>query len=142
MEKLIKENVAVELDINASSNDAWDLIGPFETMQSWLPGIIDTQIEGSGIGTIRHLTMPGGAVYSDKLTEQGDKYYRYIIVGGDVPFENYLGTVSVVNNQDASILKYHASIDVSEENREASVAFLTELYSNAFNNVKDVLEKK
>ena len=137
----MKENLAVELDINASSNDAWDLIGPFETMQSWFPGIINTSIEGSGIGIIRHLTMPDGAILSDQLTEQGDDFYSYTIVGGDVPFENYLGTVSVTNNNGGATLKYYASIDVSEENREASVAFLTELYTAAFKNVKNLLEK-
>jgi hypothetical protein len=68
-------------------------------------------------------------------------YYRYTIVGGEVPFENYLGTVSVVSNNRGSTLKYHASIDVSEENRDASVAFLKELYTNAFKNVKSMLDK-
>ncbi|HIF18337.1 MAG TPA: SRPBCC family protein [Cycloclasticus sp.] len=137
----MKENLFVELDINASPNTAWDLIGPFETMQSWFPGIINTKIEGNGIGTVRHLTMPDDAVFLDKLTEQGDMYYRYTIVGGEVPFENYLGTVSVVSNNRGSTLKYHASIDVSEENRDASVAFLKELYTNAFKNVKSMLDK-
>jgi len=137
----MKENLSVELNIDASPDDAWSLIGPFETMQSWFPGIVNTNIEGSGIGTIRHLTMPDGAILSDKLTEQGDKSYSYIIAGGEVPFENYLGTVSVASNNAGSTLKYHASIDVSEENREPSVAFLTELYTNAFNNVRSMLEK-
>lgn len=137
----MKENLSVALDINATPSNTWNLVGPFETMQSWFPGIINTSIEGSGIGTIRHLTMPDGAIFSDQLTEQGDDFYSYTIVGGDVPFENYLGTVSVTNNNGGTTLKYHASIDVSEENREASVAFLTELYTAAFKNVKNLLAK-
>ena len=137
----MKENLSVERNIEASANDVWELVGPFETMQSWFPGIVDTKIEGSGIGTIRHLTMPDGAVFSDQLTEQGDHQYSYAIIAGEVPFENYLATVSVVDNNGSSTLKYHASIDVSEENREASVAFLTELYSNAFENVETLLRK-
>jgi hypothetical protein len=137
----MKENLSVELNIDASPDDAWNLIGPFETMQSWFPGIINTKIEGSGIGAVRHLTMQDNAIFSDKLTEQGDKHYSYIIVGGEVPFENYLGTVSVVSNNGGCTLKYHASIDVSEENREASVAFLKEIYTNAFENVKKLLAK-
>lgn len=135
----MKENIFVELNIPHPQHIVWELVGPFETMQTWFPGIVDTRIEGSGIGTIRHLTMPDGAVISDQLTQQSDHQYSYAIVGGDVPFENYLGTVSVVDDNGSSLLKYHASIDVSEENREASTAFLSELYTNAFDNVKRML---
>ncbi|PHS72989.1 MAG: hypothetical protein COB22_03665 [Cycloclasticus sp.] len=135
----MKATISVELSIPHTPDTVWELVGPFETMQTWFPGIVDTQIEGSGIGTIRHLTMSDGAVFSDQLTQQSNHQYSYTIVGGDVPFENYLGTVSVVDDNGSSLLKYHASIDVSEENRESSVAFLSELYTNAFDNVKHML---
>ncbi|HIG79926.1 MAG TPA: SRPBCC family protein [Cycloclasticus sp.] len=138
----MKVNISVELNIPQPQSIVWKLVGPFETMQTWFTGIVDTQIEGSGIGTIRHLTMPDGAVFSDQLTQQSEHQYSYTIVGGEVPFENYLGIVSVSDDNGSSLLKYHASIDVSEENRESSVAFLSELYTNAFENVKRILADK
>ncbi|PCH85079.1 MAG: hypothetical protein COB26_05435 [Piscirickettsiaceae bacterium] len=137
----MKATVSVELSLPHSLETIWALVGPFETMQTWFPGIIDIRIEGTGIGTIRHLTMSDGAIFSDQLTQQSNHQYSYTIVAGEVPFENYLGTVSVIGDNGSSLLKYHATIDVSEENHEPSVAFLSELYTNAFGNVKGMLAK-
>lgn len=135
-------DIDVQQTVDCYIDDAWRLIGPFENMHDWFPGIAKFEYEGSGVGAVRHLTMPGGAVFSDKLIREGKYQYSYAIVGGEVPFENYLATVSVIDDQDSTQLTYHVNIDVSEEHRQASVDLLTNMYKNAFKNSKEILEKR
>ena len=134
-------DIDVQQTVACSIDDAWGLIGPFEKMHDWFPGIAKFEYEGSGIGSVRHLTMPDGAIYSDQLSSENKYQYSYAIVGGEVPFENYLATVSVIEDQDSTQLTYHVNIDVPEEHRQASVDLLTNMYKSAFENSKEILEK-
>jgi len=133
-------NISVTKPVNCPSQNEWQLIGPFENIHLWVPGILDNKTKGQGIGATRQITMAEDAVFVDELTHLGEREYSYKIIAGELPFTDYLGTVSVSEENGNTQLNYRATINVSDENKASSVEFLTAIYDSAFENAKSQLE--
>ncbi len=136
-----KEKVRVCEQINAAPQAVWDLVGNFQSIMDWFPGIVESRAEGEGIGALRHLTMSDGSTISDRLVaiEEGISY-SYEIVGGEVPMQNYLGTVSVKPLGSGTELCFEGSFDVADEMRGEVLKFITGIYADAFKNAKQLIE--
>jgi len=132
--------ITVTKHVKCSPQDAWQLIGPFENIHLWFPGILDNKTKGQGVGATRQITMAEDAVFVDELTNLNNLEYSYKIIAGELPFTDYLGTVSVSEENGNTQLNYHATINVSDENKTSSVEFLTAIYNSAFENAKLQLE--
>ena len=61
-----KATVTETIDVNASPDKAWALVGDFGGLVGWFPAVTKSTVEGSGVGALRHLTMPDG----NQLTER------------------------------------------------------------------------
>ncbi|RLA10373.1 MAG: hypothetical protein DRQ60_11355 [Gammaproteobacteria bacterium] len=135
------EKISVSQQISATPAQVWALIGDFHGIMNWFPGITESRPEGSGVGAIRHLTMADGSVISDRLVaEQTGQSYSYEIAAGEVPMKNYLGTVSVEQSGEGSILLFNGSFDVTDEQREPAIGFIKQIYTGAFDNARQLLE--
>jgi len=136
----VKVEIKVNQEIKSSKKDVWDIVGPFDKISSWFDGIVKTEIKTSSSGnSIRTLTLENEAVLSDELVDEKDFSYTYKIIEGELPFENYVATVGVKDSENGVSLYYEASIDVSPENRDDSVAFLEGLYTGAFKKVQSMI---
>jgi len=138
----MKIEVKTSQEIKGSKEDVWDIVGPFDKISSWFDGIVKTEMKTASNGnSVRTLTLANGAVLSDELVDEKDFSYTYKIIEGELPFENYVATIGVKDTKDGVSLYYEVSIDVSEENRDDSVAFLEGLYVAAFKKVQAMVEK-
>ena len=139
----MKVEIKVNQEIQSSKKNVWDIVGPFDKISSWFDGIVKTEMKTSSNGnSIRTLTLENEAVLSDELVDEKDFSYTYKIIEGELPFENYVATVGVKDSENGVNLYYEASIDVSPENRDDSVAFLEGLYTGAFKKVQSMVEKR
>jgi hypothetical protein len=83
------------IDIPASADQVWQLIGGFNSLPDWLPFI--PQSELSEGGRVRSLRTADGAVVVERLQAFDDaaKTYSYSIVQAPFPATDYLATISV-----------------------------------------------
>ena len=88
--------VRVEEEIEAAPEKVWEIVRDFGGVEKWSEGIESCEVEGSGVGSIRTLKM--GAVEIQERLEHTDdqaRSFSYSIVGGPVPVENYLASMTI-----------------------------------------------
>lgn len=89
-------DVKVEETVNATAAALWDLASDFGGIQRWSPGIASCTVDGSGVGTVRTLSL-NGLTIRERL-EQFDaaaRRYSYSILEAPLPLQNYLATVQI-----------------------------------------------
>jgi carbon monoxide dehydrogenase subunit G len=90
-------SVKVSERVEASADAVWDLFRDFGGIQRFSAGIEKVELEGSGIGAVRTITVPGGVTLQERLEAFDDRGRRlqYAIVGGPIPVTGYLATIEV-----------------------------------------------
>ncbi len=83
------------IEIPASADQVWQLVGGFNSLPDWLPMIVKSEA-GEG-GRLRHLQTQDGTVIVERLEvfDNAGKTYSYSITEGPFPVTDYLATVLV-----------------------------------------------
>jgi hypothetical protein len=83
------------IDIPATADQVWQLIGGFNSLPDWLPFI--PQSELSEGGRVRSLQTADGAVVVERLEafDNAGKTYSYSILQAPFPATDYLATIRV-----------------------------------------------
>lgn len=97
-------NVTVAEHIKASPEKVWEVIGKFDALHKWAPGIKESKAEGVGIGARRTLTFNGGGRITERLISKAENppAYTYSIEQGDLPVNDHISTLMVVDHGDGS----------------------------------------
>jgi hypothetical protein len=88
------QTVAESVDLSASPDQVWALIGKFGGM--WHPLIAKVQLTGEGVGQLRKVETIDGKWIVERLEElnNAQRMYRYTNVSG-IEARDYTGTLSV-----------------------------------------------
>ncbi|CAI8762331.1 SRPBCC family protein [Pseudomonas sp. IT-347P] len=83
------------IDIPASADQVWQLIGGFNTLPDWLPFIPNSELSEGG--RVRTLQTADGAVVVERLQtfDNAAKTYSYSIEQAPFPATDYLATIQV-----------------------------------------------
>ncbi|MEO6677262.1 MAG: SRPBCC family protein [Pseudomonas sp.] len=83
------------IDIPASADQVWQLIGGFDSLPDWLPFIVKSELSEGG--RVRSLQTADGAVVVERLQafDNGGKTYSYSIEQAPFPATDYLATLRV-----------------------------------------------
>lgn len=116
------------IDIPASADQVWQLIGGFNSLPDWLPFI--PQSELSEGGRVRSLQTADGVVVVERLQAFDDaaKTYSYSILQAPFPATDYLATISVEAQGQGARVTWSgrfAPVGVSDEE---VVALFTGIY--------------
>jgi len=116
------------MDIPATTDQVWQLIGGFNSLPDWLPFI--PQSELSEGGRVRSLQTADGAVVVERLEafDNAGKTYSYSILQAPFPATDYLATISVEAQGQGSRVTWSgrfAPVGVSDEE---VVALFTGIY--------------
>ncbi|WP_339499578.1 SRPBCC family protein [Pseudomonas silesiensis] len=116
------------IDIPASADQVWQLIGGFNSLPDWLPFI--PQSELSEGGRVRSLQTSDGAVVVERLQAFDDaaKTYSYSILQAPFPATDYLATIRVEAQGQGARVTWSgrfAPVGVSDEE---VVALFTGIY--------------
>ncbi|MHC8320803.1 SRPBCC family protein [Pseudomonas sp. GB2N2] len=86
---------SASIDIPASAEQVWQLIGGFQSLPDWLPFIISS--EASEGGRVRKLQTVDGAVVVERLEvfDNAGKTYSYSILQSPFPATEYVANVRV-----------------------------------------------
>ena len=60
-------DVDVSLDFSSPADAVWKELADFGGIGAWAPGVVSCKLTGSGVGAVRAIEMPGGAVMEERL---------------------------------------------------------------------------
>ncbi|OAB47346.1 SRPBCC family protein [Paenibacillus antarcticus] len=108
------------LEIPASPDQVWKLIGGFNSLPDWLPYIPRSELSQGG--RVRKLANPDGNVIIERLEAFNNKEraYTYSIMESPFPVTNYLSTIHVreLDGSQSSLVEWSGSftpVGVSDE---------------------------
>ena len=92
-----------EISINRTPDEVWALVGRFEGLDEWMPGIDSCEMDGD----VRKLQTMGMEIH-EQLKDHDDAARRiaYSIVKSPMPLEHHLATVTVTAEGDGSRLEW------------------------------------
>lgn len=116
------------IDIPASAEQVWQLIGGFNSLPDWLPFI--PQSELSEGGRVRSLQTADGAVVVERLEtfDNAGKTYSYSILQAPFPATDYLATISVEAQGQGSRVTWSGRFSPVGVSDEEVVALFTGIY--------------
>lgn len=133
--------VSVSKEIAASADRVWQLMGGFDTLPAWLPGVV-ASVSQEG-GRVRSLTTSGGDTIVERLEcfDNFRRTYSYTIVHAPLPVTDYRSTLSVFETTDSNISCVEWSsqftpVDISDAQ---AVALFAGIYDEGLNALKNKL---
>lgn len=148
-----RQKVTESVEINASPETVWTIIGDFHDM-SWLPGVAATEAGAKPEFAHRKIILQNGAAISESLYkfDADNKSYSYRIDNVDVkvlPVTNYSSTISVeAIDANKSKVEWRGAFyrgdpndnPPPELNDETSIAAVQALYRKGLDNLKQKVE--
>lgn len=117
-------HVSVSIEIPASPDHVWQLMGGFDSLPDWLPFIPKSVITEAG--RVRRLTTEDGGTVVERLQSFNNqaKSYSYSILQAPFPVVDYLATLTVHSTADDDISRVEWSarftpVNVSDAEAEA-----------------------
>ncbi|MCT8156585.1 SRPBCC family protein [Klebsiella aerogenes] len=112
------------MEIPASVDQVWQLMGGFDSLPDWLP-FIPKSVVSEG-GRVRTLTTSDGGTVIERLEafDNRQRSYSYSIIQAPFPVVDYLSTIAVVATADSNITRVEWSgsftpVNVSDADAEA-----------------------
>lgn len=102
------QTVAETVDVNATPDKVWDLIGQFGAAY-WHPLIAKISLTGTGPGQLRTIETTDGKQIIERLdaVDNAGRFYRYANIAG-LPVANYTGMLSVKPSGAGSSVEWRA----------------------------------
>ena len=114
----------VSIEIPASVDQVWQLMGGFDSLPDWLPFIPKSMVSEGG--RVRTLTTSDGGTVIERLEafDNRQRSYSYSIILAPFPVVDYLSTIAVVATADSNITRVEWSgsftpVNVSDADAEA-----------------------
>lgn len=93
-------SAASTLELAASADRVWQLIGGLGSLPDWIPAI--SNLELSDGGRVRRFSLPGAAFVERLMAfDEKGRTYSYAILESPVPQKDYLSTIRVIDLGDA-----------------------------------------
>ncbi|MGA2058777.1 MAG: SRPBCC family protein, partial [Bradyrhizobium sp.] len=107
MPNLELQQVAESINLDATPDKIWELIGQFGG--DWHPLIANIKLIGSGIGQLRMIETIDGKQIIERLDaiDNSSRSYRYTNISG-IPASDYTGTLAVKPNGAGSSVEWRA----------------------------------
>ncbi|MGR7570889.1 SRPBCC family protein [Klebsiella aerogenes] len=114
----------VSIEIPATVDQVWQLMGGFDSLPDWLP-FIPKSVVSEG-GRVRTLTTSDGGTVIERLEafDNRQRSYSYSIIQAPFPVVDYLSTIAVAATADSNITRVEWSgsftpVNVSDADAEA-----------------------
>ena len=119
-------NTTVSIDIPASAETVWQLMGGFDALPDWLP-FIPESVSSEG-GRVRSLTTSDGGTVIERLEafDNRQRSYSYSIMKAPFPVVDYLSTITVHETAESNVSRvewYGEFTPVNVSDAEARALF-------------------
>ena len=116
------------IDIPASADQVWQLIGGFNSLPDWLPLIPKSELSEGG--RVRSLKTADGAVVIERLQgfDNAGKTYSYSIEQAPFPATEYLATIKVESQGEGARVTWSGRFEPVGVSEEEVVALFAGIY--------------
>jgi hypothetical protein len=155
--------VSMSMNLPASADKVWDLIGGFNALPNWHPAVERSEVEGEGKGSVRTLHLAGGAVERSEVEGEGKgsvrtlhlagggtiterleqiddagQVYSYSILSSPLPVANYTGTIRLKESADGSgcAVEWESDFQADGAPEGDAVQVIQGIYQAGFDNLK------
>ncbi|NKB28955.1 MAG: SRPBCC family protein [Rhodobacteraceae bacterium] len=107
-------HVTRSLELAASPEDVWGLIGGFQALPDWHPAVQGSAQEMQDGAELRRLDLGGGAEILEKsLGGDGMSYGYEILEVGPLPIANYRATIGVAPCAKGCMVTWSSNFDAA-----------------------------
>ena len=127
-------SISMKTQINAPAADVWAVISDFNALPKYVAAAVESKVDGEGVGTVRTLTLPDGALLRERL-EQLDAdgmSLQYSILDGPLPVADYLSTMKVTPSEDGCELEWSCEFNAAGASDEDARTAMTGIYQMGF----------
>jgi carbon monoxide dehydrogenase subunit G len=116
------------IDIPASADQVWQLIGGFNTLPDWLPFIPNSELSDGG--RVRTLQTADGGVVVERLQafDNEARTYSYSIEQAPFPATDYLATIKVEAQGQGARVTWSGRFNAKGVSDEEVVALFNGIY--------------
>ena len=135
------ETVDKSIDVKASPEKVWAMIGPFCSIKDWHPAIGECTQSG-GVRTLT--TKDGKAQFVEKQTasEMKTMTYSYAIEKSPLPLTNYVSTLKVVSDgKGGSMVKWSSTFTPNPGQDAAAKSAVEGVYQAGLDNIQKMAAK-
>jgi hypothetical protein len=134
-------SVSKKLEIAAAPDKVWAAIGGFCDIGSWLTIVVKCEMTETDGKKVRTLTTGDGGVLVESLErwDDGAMSYTYRIQSSPLPMENYISTIKVSGNGEASTVEWSSSFDAKGAPEADVVKTISGIYQVGFDGLKKKL---
>ena len=138
---MVEEKVLV----NAPAKAVWALVGGFQILDRWHPGVVASTLLGTGkdIGDIRVLTLDNNLYIVEKLELYDDAAMtlQYQILESPLPVENYYASIIVkeVKNNMTEVV-WHSSFNAVGVSNDEAKQTISGVYLAGFNSLTSLFK--
>ena len=138
-------SVSKKATINAAADDVWKTISDFNGLPRFVSLIIDSKVEGEGIGAVRTITLADGQQGEETLRSLDNENMTLSYSLADDPgrpFKGYVATMKLVALGDNECeLEWSSTFDAQEGvSEEDAKALPAGLYENGIEGLKKLHE--
>lgn len=121
-----------EVTIDRTPDEVWAVVGRFEGLDEWMPGIDSCEMDGD----VRKLQSQGMELHEQLVNrDEAAKTISYSLIKGPIPLEHHLATISVEPDGEGSKLTW-----AYEVRPDAMAAAFAPVYEGSVQTVKQQLE--
>ena len=127
--------VAESVDLNASPDRVWALIGQFSG--NWHPLIASIRQVGTGIGALREIELIDGKRIIERLdaTDDANRSYRYSNISG-IPASDYSGKLEVKATGGRTVVEWRAQFLADGQGTLAVRTIVSTLFKTGLESLK------
>lgn len=130
--------------VAAPAAKVWALLGDFGGLAKWCgPALQSCTVEGSGVGAVRTIGLPGGKSIRERLEglDSSGRTLRYSIVGkSPIPVREYVATCRVVETGPSECrVDWESRFEVDGVSEEQAQRMLGSSYSGSIDRVRRLL---
>ena len=112
--------VTRSIALNAKPADVWSLVGGFQAVPDWHPGVESSTPGTLGEVETRRLSLKGGGEIYEKSLGSDGMSYGYEIVESPVPVANYRAIISVVDAGGKAVFVWSSTFEDMAEGAGAA----------------------
>jgi carbon monoxide dehydrogenase subunit G len=128
--------VSMSTDLKVAPDKVWDLIGGFNALPDWHPGVEKSELEEAG--QTRRLSLAGGGTIVEKLesSDDGSRTYSYSIVAGPLPVANYVATIRVSGEGEDCTVEWSGQFEAAGAPENDAIEAISGVYQAGLDNLK------
>lgn len=123
----------------------WKQFGAFCAIKDWHPAVANCEESKEGETTFRTLTLKDGGTIKEKLTEQKDFLYKYVIVEGPWPVKNYESQFALTpddDDEDEINFAWSGVFDENGASKKDARALVDAVYKAGLENIEAMTKAK